>query len=282
MLKHLTILIFFGVSTSCFGQLPLPIKQLQPKIDSIQNEANTLYAYEVSTQRALRSAKKAKTLFDNFLTYQNGDSTFVLLLTEEKKCKQEFCFLTDYTKPKTFSSRLRALNKQESELLRLQESLIQKAKVLSTDTIEAEKGFDLHSLLVPAKEMYHLYYLTATEKDSIYPSGNDYLFVFNKNEELVEQDHLAFQKYSLLKKDQTYGSKLLGISYAFTMKKGLLPFAINICKFRIYYQNIGFPEFRANWNRRDFTFNAAENKVKIHLFYNEKLSPQYRNNLKKK
>ncbi|MBL4710713.1 MAG: hypothetical protein JKY48_20000 [Flavobacteriales bacterium] len=276
MFKQIATLILTGISFSCFAQRSMPIEKLQPIIELLQVEANILLTYEVSTQSALLMAKKGKIIFNDFLTYQNKDSTFVLFLSKKKQCKLEYLFLNDNKKPHSHSIRMRALDDKEAKLLDLKENLIQKAEVLSEDSIKAEKGFELHSLLIPLQEEYRLYYLTATNKDSLFPSGNDYLFVFNKDRELVDQTHLLFRPYSLKREDQTYGSKILGISYPLDSRNGLSSLPIYICKFRIYNKNIGISEFRASWDRRHFTYNAGTNQLKIHLFYNEKMSPKYR------
>lgn len=167
---------------------------LQPKLDSILQEADLLYRYERAAWLAsdlLNEEKKLAKKFGGYVVYHAGDTTTVAML--DKKQKQaiaRYAFLAnEFDEPVKSSTTSTDLSALERELFDTKGKVIDQLMDTKYE-VTLPEGFDPNLVLIKTENGYKLYIIMGTRESGVIPFGNDYLFQTDAAGEIT-----AWQKF---------------------------------------------------------------------------------------
>ncbi len=263
MKKTAFILLFiplFGLAQKSLNQA-----EMKSKLDSILLESGLLYQYEksaISTIKFAESDKKMRKNFAEVFTYMEEDTVKAIILNNDRKIVlSELSFHADYNLPKSRNLNPRQLSQVELNLLTIRQLIyndISKKKY----EIAALEGYDLHSILIPSPNGYKLYVITSTKEKNVIPFGNDYLFIADKNGNVLSHEKFHSRLIPTM-------TKMNGYRVVSSMHTHLetVPFitATDICTFRIYGELCQQENFEVISTALDkiFKYDIEKNTIEI-------------------
>lgn len=263
-MKPLSLLLLLLISIQfTFGQESYTKSEIKLKTDSILDEARLLYKYEKSAWVASDLAagnSDVNMRIKDYIVYHSGDTIRSVMLDTDNNSINEFTFIGDYNKPANESTELRPLNGYELNLINIKQNIVSE---ISNEkyNIGYPEGFNLNLVLIATDTGYKFYILTGTSQSNMIPFGNDYLFVADKEGQIV-----YWKKFhSRLIPVETNGPD--GENIRFTTHSHLKtePFisATDICTFKLYGSLYGLDEFSVYSPALStyFTYNVNKDKI---------------------
>lgn len=239
MKNALVLIAILSSWLTVYSQTDYSEVELKQKCDSIIEESNLLYRYETASWNFTDMFLPKKDIMKSIqgvLTYQQGDSIKCIVIGEKSKCIYEASFLTD-SKPCTEVTFHRNLSEYEMHLLRIREKI---RGALGQYQISVYEGFPLNWILIPFENGYKFYAVSGTSKGGVIPFGNDYLFIADKEGEI-----LSWKKFHsrLVTVETTEEIPMITFPMHSHLKQEPFISATDICTFRLYYNQTGSTMF---------------------------------------
>lgn len=270
IMTSLIAIIVLHSSYPCFGQRPMHISQIMPKIDSIQVEADKLYAYEMAYRYSKTKQDKVKNINDNrsYLIYEKYDTT-KLIYYKGDTVDFESNFINNV--PLSINATHRTFKGHESHLVALQNKVIQQIRKEYSNIDVAEHINEHRKFIIPFKEGYKFYLLDIPDDSNTISFGRDYLFYLDLAGKVtsIKVFHSETKTTIELKHNTDSTFKVL----VNTDRDDCYIYATDILKFRLtnpkWFDNQGF-EVYSRKNRRTYYYDAKKNKINLLLHPNEK------------
>lgn len=256
----LTVLLFSWLSV--YSQTDYTEAELKLKCDSIIEESNLLYRYEIAswnfTDMLLAKPDVVKTI-QNYLIYQQGDTIKCVVIDNQSKCSYEASFLKD-SAPYSESVISRNLSEYEILLINIKGKIRSAFEDEKKYPIYSYEDFPLNWILIPFADGYKFYAISGTSKSRVIPFGNDYLFIANKQGEI--QSWKKFHS-KLIPVEATDEMPIVFFPIHSHLKQEPFISATDICTFRLYYNQTGSVKFAVYSVALSmyFIYEIATNKI---------------------
>lgn len=242
MKNIVTLIIFFSSWLTVYSQVNYTEVELKLKCDSIIEESNVLYRYEVAAwlfTDIFVSKPDIMETIQSYLIYQQGDTIKCIVIDNQSQCSYEASFLDELVPCAEVSMR-RSLSEYEAHLINVKKKIQSAFDDDKKYPIYSYKDFPLNWILIPFKDGYKLYAISGTGKVRTIPFGNDYLFIANKEGEI--QSWRKFHS-GLLPVEATDEMPMINFPVHSHLKQEPFISATDICTFRLYYNQTGSTKF---------------------------------------
>lgn len=242
MKNIVTLIIFFSSWLTVYSQVNYTEAELKLKCDSIIEESNVLYRYEVAAwlfTDILVSKPDIMETIQSYLIYQQGDTIKCIVIDNQSQCSYEASFLDELVPCAEVMMR-RSLSEYETRLINVKKKIQRAFDDDKKYPIYSYKDFPLNWILIPFKDGYKLYAISGTGKVRTIPFGNDYLFIADKEGEI--QSWRKFHS-GLLPVEATDEMPMINFPVHSHLKQEPFISATDICTFRLYYNQTGSTKF---------------------------------------
>ena len=268
MLKVYLVLIFLLGLKIVHGQRPLTINEIEPKIDSIQKDVDTIYFYA----KALNLSKK---LLNDSLLMNRSDyivlktrDTLSVIYYKKNLVLIEVSFRVGQNKPFFISTKNRTIAPREYEHINIKKQLY---NYVESNDIKLLKCDDCYfdELLIPYLEGFKYYFLSVNDLENNIPFGVDHIFTINLQGNVLSHKIIHENKLRSFNLIGLNGDTV-GVFYV-GCKDCLYIQATDISKYRLFRPNWweGDLKSRASRARRTYFYNHEFNKITIERFPNE-------------
>ena len=242
MKNIITLIIILSSWLTVYSQVNYTQAELKLKCDSIIEESNTLYRYEMAawnfTDIFVTKPDIMETI-QSYLVYQQGDTIKCIVIDNQPQCTYEASFLYE-TVPCAEVKACRSLSEYEVRLIEAKKKIQSAFDDDKKYPVYGYKDFPLNWILIPFKDGYKLYAISGTSKTRVIPFGNDYLFIANKKGEI--QSWKKFHS-GLLPVETTDEVPMINFPIHSHLKQEPFISATDICTFRLYYNQTGSTKF---------------------------------------
>lgn len=260
MKRIITSFMIFS-SLLCFSQENTFSKEeIKVKLDSIKKEGNLLYSLEYASWTAsdiIIHNKKLKNLYGSYLSYQADDLVKTIFLNKKGDMViAEFSFTKNLKQPISESTSERNLTENEIALKTVQDNVIAQ---LSDPKYEVgvPNGYSLNFITIPFGDKFKTYIVTGATETGVIPFGNDYLFISNKQGQILESKKFHSRLIPTFTSIRDSGDATSSMHSH--MKTSPFVSATDICTFKLY----------APFTKLE-KFSVYSPALKVYLEYNYK------------
>ncbi|MCD1118287.1 hypothetical protein [Chryseobacterium turcicum] len=244
-MKHIFSLSFILISTLFLAQITkFTDAEIIKKLDSIKTEGNLLFSLESSSWQSTDLAqenKKIKANFGGYLTYKINDTVKTVILNKKNNLViAEYSFKNASKKPIKENLSQRNLTLNENNLKNIRSKLILQLSD-SKYEVTAPNGYSLNIITIPFEENYKNYLITGASESNIIPFGNDYLFITDKEGNIISNKKFHSRLIPAMTSMPEGGT--VTMSTHSHLKTNPFISATDICTFKLYAPFTKLEEF---------------------------------------
>ncbi|WP_288436164.1 hypothetical protein [uncultured Chryseobacterium sp.] len=244
MKQTIGFLIFFMSIILSAQNLTLSDKELKKKLDSIKTEGNLLYTYENASWHAGDIVGSNKRLAENtgsYITYQKNDTIKTSFLNKVGNMViAELSFKNNQTKPVKENFKERVINETETTLKNIRSTIIPQLSDPKY-AVTVPQGYSLNMIIIPFNENYKVYLIPGTAQSGVIPFGNDYLFVSDKEGNIIS--HKKFHSRLIPTSTVLENGGTVTMSTHSHLATNPFISATDICTFKLYAPLTTLDEF---------------------------------------
>ncbi len=236
MKQLFTILLLFFSFVIYSQEYNFTDSEIKVKLDSIKKEGNLLYSLENASWHSTdiaRENKKINNLVGQYLTYKTKSDTVKTVFLDKlgSKVLVEYSFINNSKKPSKQNLSIRNLTTDEIELKNVREKIISQ---LSDPKYEVgvPENFSLNLITIPFADKYKTYIITGATESGVIPFGNDYLFITDKNGQIIDNKKFHSRLIPTYSSSQNMGE--VTMSTHSHLKTNPFISATDICTFKLY------------------------------------------------